>query len=192
MSQVAIAGVVATWLVIGFVLFYRFIGWRFDFFQRLVDGLVRRLPILDNMARLAGAERLLRSTAALVGAGLSLPQALRRAAPATGNARLTQAAVASAQLMDAGASADQAWSRTLLPTFAALRAATATGAPNDELAVSLSALASECGYRLTAQADRCLRWIHPVTIGLFGLLLALQFAGVFELIYKFHDEAMLW
>ncbi|MEM7202047.1 MAG: type II secretion system F family protein [Planctomycetota bacterium] len=192
LSRVATGLIVAVWLLVGVVMLYRMLGWRIGFCQRLADTLVQRVKFLDHLARLAGAERLLRSTASLVGAGLSLPQALRRSAPATGNLRLGRAAVASAQVMEDGASAEAAWRRTLLPEFAALRAATATGSTPSELALALSSLATECGNRLTGQVDRCLRWVHPITIGLFGLLLAAQFAGVFDLIYRFHEEARLW
>ncbi len=191
-TRFATVGVVAIWVAVGLALFYRVLGWRFECCQRLVDAGARRFLLLDRLLRLAGAERLLRSVSALVAAGLSLPQALRRSAPATGSARIAKAALAGAELMEAGISAENAWCRTLLPQFAALRAATATGSPPAELAQALSSLATECGHRLTAQVDRCLRWIHPIAIGLFGLLLALQFAGVFELIHHFQRGARLW
>ncbi len=178
--------------VVGIGITYQLLGGRAEPLRRLADAVTRRAAFLDTIARLAGGERLLRSTGALVGAGLPLPEALRRSAPATGSTRLSGAAVAAAQAIEEGVEPQAAWARTALPEFAAVRAALASDAPAPTLARSLAGLADECAIRLQRHVDRWMRWVHPIAVVLFGVLLAVQFAGVFGLIHRFHAEANLW
>lgn len=192
LSRIASIAVISTWVVIGLMLAYRLVGFRVPSIRRVVHRALHRWPLVERLTRLVAGERLLRGASALVGAGLSLPDALRRAAPTTGDEPMQEAAMASADLMESGASADKAWSRTLLPEFAAVRAATATGAAPAELSVALGALADECGHRVSMQTEHLLRWVHPAAIAFFGALLALQFGGMFEIIYGFHGRGGLW
>ena len=87
---------------------------------------------------------------------------------------------------------EQAWGETMVPKFVAVRAATASSSEPRQLAGTLIGLADECGGRFSAGVDRLLRWVQPVAIGVFGALLVLQVAGVFQVLYGIRQEAALW
>lgn len=191
LNRVAMVVFLVTCGAVVAILLYRAMGLRLAPLQLLVRRVVTAVPALDRLRRLAVGECLLRSTAVLVATGMPLPRALRRAAPTVGDGHFAAAACAGAELMEAGAPADTAWCQTGLPLFAAVRAAAASGSPPVQLATALRALAAECNDRFTAHIDQLLRWIHPATIAVFGTLLALQFAGMFKLIYSFR-QGVLW
>lgn len=86
----------------------------------LVRLALRRLCVFEG-PRLLAAERLLRAVAPHVAAGLPLPEALRRAAPACGNAAMAAGARDAARELEAGADPSRALPEIPLPQWAHAR-----------------------------------------------------------------------
>jgi type II secretory pathway component PulF len=129
---------------------------------------LRRLCVFEG-PRLLAAERLLRALAPHVAAGLPLPEALRRAAPACGNAAMAAGARDAARELEAGADPSRALPEIPLPRFARARML---------LAGDYAALADECALRYRDRAERALRWAVPLALFVLGAGATVLFAEV--------------
>jgi type II secretory pathway component PulF len=136
----------------------------------LVRFALRRLCVFEG-PRLLAAERLLRALAPHVAAGMPLPEALRRAAPACGNAAMAAGARDAARELEAGADPSRALPEIPLPRFAHARL---------PLAGDYAALADECALRYRDRAERALRWALPVALLVLGAFAAVLFADVMD------------
>ena len=148
--------------------------------------LLRRLCVLPG-PRLLASERLLRSLAPHLAAGVPLSAALRRIAPACGNRAMAAGARDAAAELEAGRPLKEACESLPLPRFVGERLA----AQEAQLREIVPALAEECGRRHRALIDRLLRWLHPVALLLFGALAGLCFAGQMDLLDRVR-ETVLW
>jgi type II secretory pathway component PulF len=136
---------------------------------------LRRLCVFEG-ARLLAGERLLRALAPHVAARLPLPEALRRAAPACGNAAMAAGARDAAREIEAGADPSRTLPGIPLPAFARSRLALAR---DPERAAELHrALADECARRYRDRAERLLRWAVPAALLVLGAAATLQFAAL--------------
>ncbi len=155
----------------------------------------RRLGSLRALlpgARLRGSERLLRNLSSLVAGHLPLHTALRGAAPSCGNRRAERGALRAADLLEQGGATEAAWAAMGLPE--SIRARASAGGPSSSarLCERLRSLADECARRHNAFVDRLLRWMHPVSLVVIGLLVAFMLAAVFGGIRNYAAEAGLW
>jgi hypothetical protein len=141
----------------------------------------RRLCVLEG-PRLLAAERLLRALAPFIAAQVPLPEALRRAAPACGNAAMAAGARDAARALENGEPPSRALPEIPLPRFVHARIA---------LSHNYAALAEECALRYRDHAERMLRWALPLALLVLGAVAALQFAGIM----RFLDDVrrtILW
>ncbi len=128
---------------------------------------LRRLCVLEG-PRLLAAERLLRALAPHA-PHVPLHEALRRAAPACGNAAMAAGARDAARELEDGADPSRALPEIPLPRFVHARLL---------LARDYAALADECALRYRDHAERMLRWALPAALLVLGAVAALQFAGI--------------
>jgi type II secretory pathway component PulF len=154
--------------------------------------LVRRIPGIRGIARLSAGSALLRGAAGQLRTGVTLPDALRLAAPLTGHAPMVRGARLAADELEAGAVCDQAFAQVPLPGSLPARVAAACGRPGDVLAQRLDELADECESRYRRAVDRAMRWTHPAGLALIGLLVAVQFNGVIQAIAYAREVARPW
>jgi type II secretory pathway component PulF len=155
-------------------------------------GLCARIPLLSGFGRLLHAERTLRALSPSIAGGAPLSRALRIAAPAAGDPRSAAAAEGAAAAADAGERAERVWRCAGLPAFAAARLAAASARAPAAFARTLDALAEECAARFEARLERFLRWAQPLVIAFFGLVLALHFSALFEVVDRVRIEGGLW
>jgi type II secretory pathway component PulF len=149
---------------------------------------LRRLCVFEG-ARLLAGERLLRALAPHLAARLPLPEALRRAATACGNAAMAAGARDAGREIEGGADPARALRLIPLPAFARSRLGLAHGP--DRAADLYRALAEECAGRYRDRAERLLRWAVPLVLLALGAAAALQFAGLM----RFLDDvrrSVLW
>jgi len=142
---------------------------------------LRRLCVLEG-PRLLAAERLLRALAPHVAAELPLPEALRRAAPACGNAAMAAGARDAARELESGADPSRALPEIPLPRFARARLA---------LTGDYAALADECALRYRDRAERVLRWTAPLALVALGAIALILFGGVFDFLDDVR-RSILW
>lgn len=154
----------------------------------MVLHLLRALP----GARLIAGERMLRSMAPQVRAGLALPESLRRSADAAGTARHARAAHAAARQLEAGAPLADVVGGLRWPAFVARRLAGAGSLDPGRLAQLLGGLADECARRYRERVERSLRWTYPVAIAAIGVLVALQLSAVMQVITYWQGAAYPW
>lgn len=166
--------------------------WRPARLRRLGAWLRDLLPPSLHPGRLLECERLLRALAALVHAGVPLPEAFRRAAPAAGSRRAAKAARRAALHLDSGIPVAKIWASAGLPKqVVTLAAAAATPRPA-ELAGTLRFLADRCAERFQARFDRVLACIYPSALLLFGTVLAYHFYLLMAALDEQRTESMLW
>lgn len=154
---------------------------------RLVDRVLLAIPVLRTFALLASAERLLHALAPLVRGGVPLERALRRCAPASGNAGVASSAEVAARAIEEGGDPAAAIGAIRLPAFAAARAAAAAGGGRDRFAAGLAAIAAECRERFRARGEALASMIYPVGIALAAVLIAAELRvhlAVVDMIYK--------
>jgi type II secretory pathway component PulF len=113
---------------------------------------------------------------------MPLAEALRRAAPACGNAAMAAGARDAARELENGSDLCRALPEIPLPRFVQARLA---------LARDYGALAEECALRYRAHSERMLRWALPVALLLLGALAALQFAGIMNYLAEVR-RTLLW
>jgi len=154
----------------------------------LVLHYLRALP----GARLVAGERMLRAMAPQVRAGIALPESLRRCAETAGTGRHARAAHAAARQLESGAPLEDAVVILAWPDFVAARLAGAGSREPGRLAQLMTGLADECARRYGARVDKALRWTYPVAIGATGVLVALQFAAVMQVITYWQGAASPW
>lgn len=142
---------------------------------------LRRLCVFEG-PRLLAAERLLRAAAPHLAAGLPLPEALRRAAPACGNAAMAAGARDAARELEAGADPSRALPEIPLPRWARARLL---------LAGDYAAVAEECALRYRDRAERALRWALPLALLVLGALAAMLFADVMDFLAETR-RTILW
>ena len=145
---------------------------------------LRRLCLLPG-ARLLASQRLLRALAPHLDAGEPLPMALRRAAPACGNRAMAAGARDAAAELEAGMGWHDAVGCMPVPRF--VRDRLRGGDP----AGMLPGLADECARRYGARVDRLFRWAHPLALLVLGVLAAMHFAGLMEILDRTREIA-LW
>jgi len=160
-ALLAVAGAVAVVLLIRFAL--------------------RRLCVFEG-PRLLATERLLRAVAPHVAAGLPLPEALRRAAPACGNAAMAAGARDAARELEAGADPSRALPEIPLPRWARARLL---------LTGDHAAVAEECALRYRDRAERALRWAVPFALLVLGACAAVLFADVMRFLAEVRGT-ILW
>ncbi|MFB3066020.1 MAG: type II secretion system F family protein [Planctomycetota bacterium] len=150
------------------------------------------LRVLLPGARLRGSERLLRNLSSLVAGHLPLHTALRGAAPACGNRAVERGALQAADLLEQGGTTYAAWAVTGLPESIRARASASGPSSAARLCERLRSLADECARRHNALIDRLLRWLHPVSLLVVGVLVAFMLGAVFAGIRSYAVEAGLW
>ena len=174
-SAVAVAAVLTGVLAL-LVCLRRFGSWRM-----LLPG-----------ARLRGSERLLRSLSSLVPGHMPLHTALQGAAPSCGNRSVERGALRAADLLEQGGTPEDAWAATGLPESIRVRASACVPSSSARFGERLRSLADECARRHNALVDRLLRWLHPLSLLVIGVLLAFMLGAVFGGIRNYAAEAGLW
>jgi len=150
---------------------------------------LRRLCVLEG-PRLLAAERLLRALAPHVAAGTPLPEALRRAAPACGNAAMAAGARDAARALESGEPVATALREIPLPPFARVRLLVAKDAART--AALHAALAAECARRYRERAERLFRWVLPVALLVLGAAAALQFGAIMDYLDHVRRTVVRW
>ncbi|MHC4133576.1 MAG: type II secretion system F family protein [Planctomycetota bacterium] len=143
-------------------------------------------------ARLVAGERMLRAMAPQIRAGLSLPESLSRCAEAAGTARHARAAQAAARRLESGAPLADVVTGLGWPDFVTVRLMGTGSREPGRLAQLLKGLADECARRYRARVERTLRWAYPLAIAAIGVLVALQFSAVMQIINYWQGVAWPW
>jgi type II secretory pathway component PulF len=154
----------------------------------LVLHYLRALP----GGRLVAGERMLRAMAPQIRAGVSLPESLRRCAETAGTGRHARAAHAAARLLESGTPLEDVVAILSWPDFVVARLAGAGSREPGRLAQLITGLADECARRYEARVEKVLRWTFPVAIATTGVLVALQFAAVMQVITYWQGAAWPW
>jgi type II secretory pathway component PulF len=176
----AAAAQAAIWAVLALVL------------AATLGGIVlHRLRALPG-GRLVAGERMLRAMAPQIRAGVSLPESLRRCAGTAGTRRHARAAGAAARRLESGAPLQDVVAGLRWPGFVVARLAGTGSREPGRLAQLLTGLADECARRYGARVDRALRWTYPVAIAAIGVLVALQFSAVMQVITYWQGAAYPW
>ncbi|MFO0932546.1 MAG: type II secretion system F family protein [Planctomycetota bacterium] len=148
--------------------------------------IVRRLrPRVDG----AASARFLRGVALQVDAGRPLHAALAEGADAAGVARLARAARGAGARVAAGEPAAEAWRALPLPRAARERLAVA---PPAGLARLLPEVADACDAREARRVERFVAWAVPAATLAAGLLVALDYAVLTDVMNAVRDTARPW
>jgi len=154
--------------------------------------LVRRLrPLVDG----AASARFLRSVGLLLQAGCPAHAALLEGADAAGVARLARAARRAGARVADGASLADAWQTLPLARAARerLAAASPTGLPGLVADVAAACDACDaCDARAARRVERWVRWTVPVATVAAGLLVALDYAVLTEMLNAARDQVRPW
>jgi type II secretory pathway component PulF len=157
----------------------------------LVAVVLHHLRALPG-GRLVAGERMLRAMAPQIRAGTSLPESLRGCAETAGTGRHARAARAAARRLESGAPLEDVVGTLAWPAFVSTRLTGAGSREPGRLAQLITGLADECARRYRARVEGTLRWIYPVAIAATGVLVALQFAAVMQVITYWQGAASPW
>ena len=173
------SGIVA--IVIGYKL-----GLRTVAFRRVRDRLVLRIPVLGPTIRFGAVERFTRIMASLVGAGITLPEAMRVASDSLHNLAFEDKLNEARSEMIAGAGLADPMARTrLFPGMAAqmIRVGEDTGTLDTQLDVAAEFYAGELDYkikRLSAVFEPLVVVVMGGVVGFVAIALISAMYGVFK------------
>ena len=166
----------ALWLGVGAV-----VAW-------VLSKLLRTYDLWPGARALASA-RLLRLTSILAGAGVRVPDALRRAARACRRRSVRDAAGEIADRLEAGERSSDTWQPLGLPPALTLRMGALDSRPVTE---ALTDLTHRLALRARQRRERFLRWLQPASILLVAAIVLFEYSVLIGILGHAQDTVQLW
>jgi type IV pilus assembly protein PilC len=172
------------------VVLLLFAGTRADQGRYLKDRFLLRVPVLGQTIRFVMVERFARILAAMVGAGVSLPDALRVATDSLRNRAFMRALAGVGESMFRGEGLAQPLTATgLFPTTATqmIRVGEETGTLDEQLETTAEYYEGELGYKI----DKLTALFEPLVIIVMGLLVGFVAVALISAMYGIFNQVQI-
>lgn len=164
-----------------------FVWTRGDRGRRALDGLLLRLPLIGTVVTYSATERFSRVLSVLLGAGVSLPQALPTAIECSDNAVFRERLTAATDEVLSGAGFAEPIRDTGLfpkPVVQMVRVGERTGELADQLANAASFYEDEVSYSV----EKLTQWLEPLVLVFIGIVVGFVALSMVSAMYGIYNQ----